>query len=147
MNILKCVELRTTHEDGSLMQDKNGNNYSVAKFVRFLGDDFSYSAKQGTKRTLFSFDGVTGLVAGKTKMEGEIIRFDTSAPYQIEDKDGRKTVVSHVKVVVFDGENAVSLANNRLKEHGVTVINPETGEITVRTKSALVTELVEGEGL
>lgn len=151
-NKLKCVGYRNTYQSGEkagqLLKDKNGNAYAVAKFVPFDGDDtMVFTGRQGSSRVIFNHDGLNGLAMGK-KVFGEVVRFDTSAPYEIisEDAGGNKRVTqaTHISVVVFDGENAISIANNQLRDYGVTVMD-EDGNVTERTTKAPVT--AGGEGI
>jgi hypothetical protein len=50
------------------------------------------------------------------KIPGDVHRFDTT-PYQIGDN-----TVDHITVFVFDGENAISVANRALGQHGSCVL-------------------------
>ena len=139
---LKCVDLRSTGVDAAtgsdvVLKDKNGNVYSVASFVS-LGEeddaDMVYGARNINKRLIFAHDGFSGLAAGK-KVYGDIVRFATSAPYEIRNADGSSRLANHITVVVFENENAVNVANNQLRDSGVTVVTAE-GEITKRVVKA-----------
>lgn len=50
------------------------------------------------------------------RIPGDVHRFDTT-PYQIGDN-----TVDHITVFVFDGENAISVANRALGQHGACVL-------------------------
>ena len=149
---LKCVDLRSTfvNENGveQLLKDKNGNAYSVASFVQLDAEDDAdmvYGARNINKRLIFAHDGFGGLGAGK-KVYGEIVRFETSAPYEIVGLDGNKRLANHITVVVFENEDAIKVANNQLRDTGVTVVDAD-GAITKRVVKAQPAAPVAGAGV
>ena len=123
MDFIKVESIRTTNTDGTLLKDKNGNAMRVVVFAPFYGENIGTNKREQCSRTLFDQDGVSALIAGKTMLRGSIVRFETSAPYEWTDKDGVARIAHSKTVVVLNGESAVAVANNALRDNGVTVID------------------------
>ena len=134
MDFIKVESVRTTNADGTLLKDKNGNGMRVVRFAPHYGENIATNKREQCTRTIFEYDGVSALVAGKTMLRGSIVRFETSAPYEWTDVDGTKRIAHSKTIVVLNGESAVAVANNALRDNGVTVIDGDV--ITTYTPAA-----------
>lgn len=135
MNFIKVESVKTTKDDGTLLTEKvSGKPYRTVRFAPHYGENIVTNKREQCTRNIFEYDGVSTLIAGKSMLRGEIVRFETSAPYEWTDTDGTKRLAHSKTVVVLNGESAVAVANNALRDNGVTVIDGDV--ITTFTPAA-----------
>ena len=136
MNYLKIESVVSTDESGALLTDKNTNPYRkvvYSPFEMLFGKEVVSNGRESVTRMIFKQDGIGSLAKGDL-CRGEIKRFETSAPYEFTDADGVKRIATSKTVVVLNGESAVAVANNALRDNGVTVIDGDV--ITTYTPAA-----------
>ena len=142
MKLVKVVEIRTQNADGTPLMTSADSSigatpYRVLTFAPFDMNfpDVVYPANMLAKRTIFTFDGLNAVKG--SLVPGEIMSFHTDAPYSI-DVDGGTRQVEKITVVALGAEDAIDVANNNLRDTGVTVIDA-TGAVTVRRPRVAVT--------